>query len=438
MSTPKATSSRSANSSKNTCREKQHHETDASESDPRKKPNAGKNAPSSASDRPLPRALPKSSTGTTIVACILTPPFIKKLGLYKYTFCVIYTATCVTRIKCAADSNQLDRLKPGLCFNISCLKYMQDMYTVTPETTVSTVPDNARPAFPLKFMPLADLASNNTHKTIIGVVIDVGLVVEGTAAASGNPWTKRDITLCDSTQKSIRMTLWGMNAQNFGAQPGAIVVSIDTGVREYNGFLSLQKASFIDLLIDPKLPEATALREWYKDAEKNTNGHPAGLTNMVESPVMTVAEANDLALTGTPIYCRHHATIVYINDVEFAYVACGYCNKKITDGVCTDHGNDIGDARKLYKLKIHIIDDELRANAIAFDGVGKSLFGMDAQQLEELRIEDEDAFNELFLKATDSATLYDLSVVYRLVEKPDSDFDVLCTIQECKVRQSKK
>ncbi|RUS13448.1 hypothetical protein BC937DRAFT_95309 [Endogone sp. FLAS-F59071] len=230
------------------------------------------------------------------------------------------------------------------------------------------------------------------------------------------------------------MTLWGMDAQNFGAQPGAIVVSIDTGVREYNGFLSLQKTGFIDLLIDPKLPEATALREWYEDAEKNTNGHPAGLTNMVESPVMTVAEANDLALTGNPVYYHHHATIVYINDVEFAYVACGHCNKKITDGVCTDHSDDIGDARKLYKLKIHIIDDELRANAIAFDGVRKSLFGMDAQQLEELRIEDEDAFNELFLTATDSATLYDLSVVYRLIKKPDSDFDVLCTIQECKVR----
>ncbi|RUS14624.1 hypothetical protein BC937DRAFT_93548 [Endogone sp. FLAS-F59071] len=313
----------------------------------------------------------------------------------------------------------------GNCYEITDVAWRQEEYVTGPKTQITAVADSAKPAFPLTYTPLGKLQAGDTHKAIIGIITYCGDEERGTGK-DGNLYIRQNITICDCSAV-IQITLWKQDAATFNGHPGDTIASFDTAVKEYNGYIQLMLYGNVRTIVNPEVPESPALKKWYKDVEKDDKGCPVGLTNARELQWMTIEEANAAAMVGDTVFCHMEASISSIRKTDWWYEACGCCNKKIKDGVCTDHGNDIGNVRKLYTLQMRIDNHGQFGAAIAFNAVGEKIIGLSAQQLDDLQNQDAAAFDELIRKVADDSVFLVVKAVFRLVER-GNDSVVQCTI----------
>ncbi|XP_035702781.1 replication protein A 70 kDa DNA-binding subunit isoform X2 [Folsomia candida] len=132
-----------------------------------------------------------------------------------------------------------------------------------------TDPSNI-PVVSFDFMKIANIEQAEKDKVIdvIGVCKKLGDVQTFTAKTTGRQVTKRDITLVDKT-KQINLTLWGKQAEDFRDDDNPVVAVKRVKVSDFNGkSISCTMASTI--LLNPDLPEAQTLREWYDDDDDVT------------------------------------------------------------------------------------------------------------------------------------------------------------------------
>ncbi|RUS18487.1 hypothetical protein BC937DRAFT_88722 [Endogone sp. FLAS-F59071] len=366
--------------------------------DPRKKVNTGKNTPtiSSTSNQLLTSAQPIRSTKPKLRVVVLAPSFKKQLGLKTIHVVVVYTSEHVARIS-SSNAALLSMLTLGNCYEITDVAWRQEEYVTGPKTQITAVADGAKPAFPLMYTLLGKLQAGDTHKAVIGIITHCGDEERGTGK-DGNPYIRRNITICDHSAV-IRITLWKQDAATFNGRPGDTIASFDTAVKEYNGYIQPMLYGNVRTIVNPEVPESPALKKWYKDVEKDDKGCPVGLTNARELQWMTIEEANAAAMAGDTVFCRMEA----------------------------NHGDDIGDARKLYTLQMRIDNHGQFGAAIAFNAVGEKIIGMSAQQLDDLQNQDAAAFDELIRKVANDSVFLVVKAVFRLVER-GNDSVVQCTI----------
>ena len=74
--------------------------------------------------------------------------------------------------------------------------------------------------------------------------------------------SKRDITLVDQGNATVRLTLWGQTAEKFQADNAAVVALKGVRVNDYGG-RSLSSGNGTSMSVNPDIPEAHALRGWY-------------------------------------------------------------------------------------------------------------------------------------------------------------------------------
>ncbi|KAI0928948.1 hypothetical protein AcW1_010317 [Taiwanofungus camphoratus] len=178
---------------------------------------------------------------------------------------------------------------------------------------------------------------------VIGVVREVGLVGEITSR-QGKQLKKRELTLVDRSGFSVRLTLWGKQAEDFNADDQPIVAFKGVRVGDFGG-RSLSMFSSSTMHVNPDIPEAHALRGWYDAAgaeqsyQSHSNAAGSGSSNtgvFNRAEILPINEVKEREL-GTQdrvdtFSCR--ATIMHIKPENIAYSACPSqgCNKKVIEG----------------------------------------------------------------------------------------------------------
>ncbi|EFX03800.1 replication protein a DNA-binding subunit [Grosmannia clavigera kw1407] len=250
---------------------------------------------------------------------------------------------------------------------------------------------------------------------VIGVLRDVGEVSSITSKSSGKPYEKRELTLVDDSSFSVRTTIWGKTAVAFDAKPESVIAFKGVRVSDFGGrSLSLLQSGVMS--IDPDITEAHHLKGWYDAAGRSENfsshnsmgGMGGGAGSGRPEQVKTIAQVRDenIGMDETA-YFTLKATIVFIKQETFAYPACSSdgCSKKVvssSDGTWRCEKCDMNHPQALYRytMMLNVNDHTGQLWLTCFDDVGRMIMGgRSADELTELREEDDIAFGAEFEKA---------------------------------------
>ncbi|KAK1995464.1 replication factor-a protein 1 [Colletotrichum falcatum] len=247
---------------------------------------------------------------------------------------------------------------------------------------------------------------------IIGVLKDVDEVSQIVSKSTGKPYEKRELTLVDDTNYSVRVTIWGKSATNFDAKPESVVAFKGTKVSDFGG-RSLSLLSSGTMSIDPDIPDAHRLKGWYDSSGRNdtfsNHNNMASMGNATgrkdqDKSILQVKEEN-LGMEQQD-YFNLKATIVYIKQDNFAYPACMNegCSKKVTDmgdGTWRCEKCDVSHPKPEYRyiMSVNVCDHTNQLWLSCFDDVGRVVMGMSADQLMALREEDETKMAQAFEEA---------------------------------------
>lgn len=76
---------------------------------------------------------------------------------------------------------------------------------------------------------------------------------------------KRNITLIDGSSADVTLTLWNDTAMDFGGHIQAVILVKGSRIHIFNGDRTLNMVGGSILKINPDIPEAHKLREWFNN-----------------------------------------------------------------------------------------------------------------------------------------------------------------------------
>ncbi|CAO3614372.1 unnamed protein product [Cunninghamella blakesleeana] len=333
-------------------------------------------------------------------------------------------------IKATAFKEQVDRLYPifeeGKVYYISNARVtmakkqfstLDNEYELSfdPSTEVELCPeDNALPSIKYNFVKIADVDKHEKQSIIdvIGVLTEDSGMQEVVSKATGKPAKKRELTLVDETQKSIRLTVWERIAESFDFTGNRVIAAKGCRVGDFNGrTLSLSASGA--LKVDPDMQEARTLKTWF-DANGSTAtfssfSSSSSLSNSAmpqgNQPKLTIQEVKDKGLgeSERPDYFTCRGTIAYIKTDNIAYPSCFDCKKKVlqeSDGWRCEKCQKTHDTPHWRYLLTYSIEDPTSHLFVnSFDDVGNALLGMSANEVMTIKEQDENAYVQLFSDA---------------------------------------
>lgn len=199
------------------------------------------------------------------------------------------------------------------------------------------------PTIQYNFVNISDLSNCNGDDIvdILGVVISIDDVTQITTRATNRQISKRDITLLDRSEKSVRATLWGDFAEKFEEYQGKNPVLALKGVKvsEFGG-RSLSVLNSTNVMVDPlDLKEAHNLRGWYMNVGKDStvesmSGQRSdGSMGSGNYKTFLQVKSEQLGMGEKPDYFTAKATAVFFKKDSCLYKACPStdCNKKVIE-----------------------------------------------------------------------------------------------------------
>ncbi|KAI1748053.1 replication factor-A protein [Xylaria castorea] len=280
------------------------------------------------------------------------------------------------------------------------------------ETIIEKAEDQSSvPQVRFNFISISDLQSVEKDATVdvVGVLKDVGEVSQITAKSTGKPYDKRELTLVDDSQFSVRLTIWGKTATTFSAQPESVVAFKGVRVSDFGG-RSLSLLASGTMALDPDIEEAHRLKGWYDSQGRtdNFNSHnnmtSMGAATGRQDQTKCISQVKDenLGMENTD-YFALKATIVYIKQDNFSYPACSSegCNKKVIDqgdGTWRCEKCNVNHARPQHRyiMSVNVNDHTGQLWLSCFDDVGRVVMGMSADELMEIKENDEDRVPAIF------------------------------------------
>ncbi|KAL4937152.1 hypothetical protein BDV06DRAFT_203480 [Aspergillus oleicola] len=273
---------------------------------------------------------------------------------------------------------------------------------------------NDVPQVRFNFITIGDLQSVEKDTTIdvIGVLKDVGETTQIVSKTTKKPYDKRELTLVDNTGFSVRLTIWGTTAMNFGAAPESVVAFKGVKVSDFGG-KSLSLLSSGSVVIDPDIEEAHRLKGWY-DAQgrgESFASHASStgtMSSMKRDQFKTIAQVREeqLGMSEEPAYFSLRATAVYIKQDNVCYPAClsEGCNKKVTEldpgqWRCERCDKTHPRAEYRYIMLVNVSDHTGQLYLNCFDDVGRLMMGTTADQFMELQQTDEKAAGDIIQSA---------------------------------------
>ncbi|KAG0151774.1 hypothetical protein CROQUDRAFT_650815 [Cronartium quercuum f. sp. fusiforme G11] len=267
-----------------------------------------------------------------------------------------------------------------------------------------------------KYMSLGALAEVEKDHIcdIVTILKDVGDLGEYTARQTGRTGYKRELTLLDQSGFSVRMTLWGKQAEDFNVPVESIIAFQGVKVGDFQG-RTLSMGSSAIMAVNPEISEAFDLRGWY-DTEGSTatiqtyNGLSGGTNNapITEESLKTIGEVRTegLGQSEKADYFNMRATVMFIKHEGFSYPACQSlnCNKKMVQ-----YGDDEWKCEKCdktypapdhrYLIQVSVSDHTGILWLSGFNDIGQFLLNMPANDLVQLQQEDDAGFRKVLANA---------------------------------------
>lgn len=244
---------------------------------------------------------------------------------------------------------------------------------------------------------------------VIGVVTAVGAPGSVKRKSDSAEVQRRDITLADSTLKTVVLTLWGERADtegnalntllNEGKSP--ILAASACRVSSYNG-VTLSTGMRSTVLIDPDMDEAQELRTWYETTGATSTLDAVG-EGIASAAKPTTRRYYDLSEVETnapgtpddkPFYATVNAMLAYVNpDQSLYYLACPENNRKVVEQgpgeyFCEYDGKTYPTAVRRYVAAARVIDESGILPAQIFNDQAEIIFGKKADRIHELRESD--------------------------------------------------
>ncbi|XP_076452897.1 replication protein A 70 kDa DNA-binding subunit-like isoform X2 [Babylonia areolata] len=265
------------------------------------------------------------------------------------------------------------------------------------------------PSMTFDFVPISEMEKHaaNSIVDVVGVVKlcnDLSTVI---ARQSQKELTKRDLQIVDQSGVAISITLWGNDAQNFDGSSNPVIAVKGARLSDFGG-RSLSVLSSSQLVINPDIREAHVLRGWY-DREgasmdfgsfRSEGGGAGGSTNW---KTFGQAVSENLGHGDKADYYTTKATIMVMKKENCMYQACSTenCNKKVVD-----QGNGLYRCEKCnrespsYKwrmiLQTTMADFSGYQWVSCFQDSAETLLGVKADELGDMRQNDEGAFDQVF------------------------------------------
>jgi len=295
--------------------------------------------------------------------------------------------------------------------------------------------DSSIKAINMERTPIAsiqDLPSESTVD-IIGIAVEVGSLSEFTSKA-GKPLVKLEIVLADESKCSIRATVWGDKARDIEAKlsncaPNPVIGIKGARVSDWGG-KSLSTGGGGSVVIEPELPEVQVLRQWHQSGADTTsfvplsqNGRVGGGANTAPKPVNerhTIASIKDLNLGGgdKPDYIDIKATVIRVMPDKMWYYSAPSENNNCKVVECNDGQWFCEKKNEYYPNK----QNRYILRGILSDFTGETYFtmfndqacaflnGTTADEMQELKENDENSFNQVIKDAMFQTGLVRLSI----------------------------
>ncbi|KAL6633431.1 hypothetical protein ACP70R_026102 [Stipagrostis hirtigluma subsp. patula] len=293
------------------------------------------------------------------------------------------------------------------------------------QSTIELCPDenSSIPAQRFNFTSIDKIedAQNNAILDVIGVVTSVNPTVT-VQRKNGMETQKRVITLKDMSGRSVEVTMWGEFCNREGLQLqemvecGAFpVLAVKAGkVNDYSG-KSVGTISSSKLFIDPDLPEAHSLRQWFdcggRDASTQSISRdvtPAASRNEIRKTVAQIKDEN-LGLGDKPDWVTVKAAVIFLKTDSFYYTACPnvvgdrQCNKKVTKAdsgnwLCDKCNQEFPECDYRYLLQLQIQDHSGTTWATAFQETAQELLGCSARELSTLKENEDPRYTEILIQ----------------------------------------
>ncbi|KAF1804516.1 hypothetical protein V8B55DRAFT_1499736 [Mucor lusitanicus] len=260
------------------------------------------------------------------------------------------------------------------------------------------------PQVKYNFVKIADIdkCEKDSNCDVLGVVTEDMGVSEIITKSTGRPLKKRELTLADDSLKTIRITFWGNQAEQFDASGSPVIACKGVRVNDFSG-RSLSLSSSAICKVNPNIPEATRLKQWYADkgasSQFNSYSGMVGVSGegITKRSKITLQEAKDekLGMGDKPDYFEVRAALAYAKTENFAYAGCPECKKKIT---LESNGWRCEKCQKTYPtpdyryiLTASIEDATAQIYINMFDDQAKMLMGMSANELMAIKESDNQA-----------------------------------------------
>ncbi|XP_054154164.1 replication protein A 70 kDa DNA-binding subunit-like [Oppia nitens] len=281
--------------------------------------------------------------------------------------------------------------------------------SIVEECTDVAVEDIPRMRY--RFVQIRDLA-NVSLQSVVDVIAIIKTMEECTTIVSkktNKEMTKRDIYLVDNTSYEVRFTLWNESAQEFTGQLNELIAIKGALVGDYNGRVlsAVQSTSY---QIDPDIPEANIIREWYlrdgQNATTNALSRAGGDQGNKDKDWKYMCQINDQSITqDARIYFNSRAKIVQTGRQPL-YRSCGQngCMKKVMDcnnGLyrCDKCQSESPNFQWRLILSVVLSDCTGECWVTLFQEQAEKLLGITAQELSEIQERDP----QDFLKALTTA-----------------------------------
>jgi len=206
--------------------------------------------------------------------------------------------------------------------------------------------------------------------------------------------SKRELTLVDKSGFSVRLTLWGKQAEQYNVEDTPVIAFKGVKVGDFGG-RSLSMFSSSTMQVNPDIEECFILRGWYDSSgsEETFQAHTsAGSSSTVgfnRSEIRSLDEVKqaNYGMPDKPEYFSARATVMHIKADNISYPACPtpLCNKKVIEmgnswrcEKC-DHSFDAPEHR--YIMSLAVADHSGQAWLQGFNEVGLAIFNMSANEL---------------------------------------------------------
>ena len=225
--------------------------------------------------------------------------------------------------------------------------------SVDSNTTIKAVLEDVSeiPTVHYSFVPISNIAEKQKDDLldVIGIVKECGELTEITAKSTQKQLIKRDLTLVDTSSASIRLTLWGKQAQDFNEQEASrnpVIAIKGVRVNEYQG-RTLSTSGTSQISFNPDISEAHTLRGWYDShggnvetslnvsSQANTNNNNNSNYNRDDRKFLSQVKDESLGQHDKPDYFSTIASVTFIrsDNGNISYMACPTegCNKKVIE-----------------------------------------------------------------------------------------------------------